>query len=265
MIIEMSQVVGGFDLRVPLLLVLAVLAFGLGMLPTHVVAGRLLVVGKVSHDVRTRLGRRHISRLGLTLYVSLGVAAGLTAGALLAVSMGLQGWLLGLTLSVLGGIYPLTRYQDGWDKRYVERLNGDTLMLLRRVYTLSGVGTVPVSHAVRRFAETKADDSELAQLLARCPLNADPADYLADVQVPGRPLVIAVMALHQASGADRQKREQILERNLDIAVTQLENELNAMANRRAMTAILVSVLILLPTLLLAILGPQLVSLLGALQ
>jgi hypothetical protein len=240
------------------------LALALALLPTTRIAGGVLQVAQTVGTVEiTR--KRHVTASELTLLTLLGFFAGIAVGLLLLGFLGAQGLAVGAALALCGAALPFAIYEDGWDKRWVHAINGQTLRCLRTVFMFAGMGGSPVEQALRIFADTWAERSALADLILECPQNADPVAFLADLALPGQPYAVMVMALQQAQAADLQQRGLILEQALVMALSDLKSFLKMLAKKRAMTAIIVAVTILLPTLLLAVLAPPASGLIGVIN
>lgn len=249
---------------VPLFLFVALLGVALALTPTHAMAGRLL---RVSTDVQAAVvaaaRRKRVSPAVPVLLSVLGVGAGLALGGLLAWKVGGQGWVLGVGLAVAGALLPRSRFTaNGWNVKFVRDVNADTLILLQVVYVISAVGRRPVEEAMRMFAQAWARRSQLADLLLSCPPLTDPVQFLADVDVPGQAYATLVLALRQAQEVGESQRKRVLGQHVQVAVTELKHYLAMLAKKRAQTAIVVGVLILLPTLMLAVLAPPMANLAG---
>ena len=241
---------------VPVLLIAAALSFVFGIAPTHVLAGKLLQVSDRSSEAIAKVAQqRRITPITQFLYVGIGAAIGLAVGFLMYGLIGWQGLLLGGVLAVGAAILPFSRYEDGWDKKWVETVNAGTLRLLRMVYILSGSGGKPIDEAIRYFGRTWQGRSPLADLVMDCPQSESPAEFLGRLGVPGQPYAVTVLALQQGRQMGQEARNVMLEQNLHMALSDLENELGAMAKRRVLLTIISTILILLPTLMLAVLAP----------
>ncbi len=246
---------------VPLFLAASALALLVSLLPTHVIAGKVLrlTVAARSLDVTQK---RRISAVTQAACSAVGCFLGAGTGLALLGLIGPQGLALGGALALAGAALPFSVYRGGWHKGWVAEVNGQTLRCLRTVYMLSGMGGRPVAESLRTFAQTWAGRSALADLLLECSPMEDPIEFLSALEIPGQPFAVMVMALRQAAVAAQDQRRQILEQNLTMALGNLKNELRTLGKRRALTAIVVAVVILLPTLMVTVLGPPLSSLIG---
>ncbi len=255
----------GSEIAVPLLLGLAGLGLCLWLLPTPVLAGRLLQAGQLSEDLTHLARRRRVAPLVPVLLSVMGIGLGLATGALLAQGAGQQGWLLGGALALAGALWPRTRFTQGWDARFVKEINADTAMALRMVYILSGVGHKPVDEAVRAFAHAWGGQSVLADLLLECPATLSPVQFLGELPIPGQAYAMLILALRQAQEVPEKQRRLVLWQQFQTALDGIRNTLRAQAKRRAQTMLMVGVVTLLSTLLLTILAPLMLNLVEFLQ
>lgn len=255
----------GWDLwAVPALLIVGYLGLMLALLPTTKLAGGVLQVAQSVGAVEITRKRR-VTPGELVLMTLLGFFGGVAVGLLMLGVFGAQGLAVGLGLAFFGGALPFALYEDGWDKRWMRAINGQTLRCLRTVYMFAGMGGSPVEQALRIFADTWAERSALADLILECPQSTDPVAFLAELALPGQPYAVMVMALQQAQASAAEQREAILGQALTMALSDLTSWLKMLAKKRAMTAIIVAVTILLPTLLLAVLAPPASGLIGVIN
>ena len=247
---------------VPGLLLTAWLSLVLAALPTPRVAGALLRAGQVSQGVADVARQRQVSAGAPLLLTVMGVLLGAIVGAVLAMWWGVQGWAVGICVALLGALLPRAWFTArGWDARFVKAVNADVLLLLQIVYLLAAVGRRPVDEAVRIFAQTWAGQSALADVLLGCPATESPVQFLAELNIPGSAYALLVLALRQAAETPEAQRRRVLGQQLQRALTELRQTLMAQAKRRAQTALIVGVLVLLPTLLLTVLAPPLMNVL----
>jgi hypothetical protein len=138
------------SLPVPAILMLvSTVGVLLAAAPTSRVAGRLLQLGAVSEAVSSIVARRRVSQATPYLLSGIGALAGLAMGGLLSGMIGWQGWLAGALAIVAAVTLPQTMFVNGWERRFVDQVNADTLMVTRMVFMLSGVGKKAPSAQLR--------------------------------------------------------------------------------------------------------------------
>jgi hypothetical protein len=255
----------GIDLySVPILFAVALTGVMLFALPAPSLAGKLLQVGSLSDSIARTMTRRRASPMTAYLIAIAGVLLGLAVGAMMHGLIGPQGWALGGLVALGGFLAPNFLFVNGWDKRFVNQVNADVLPLMRMVYILSGVGRMPVDEAIRSFAQAQARHSAMADLLMECPPSDSAVNYLRGLDIPGDAYLSAVMTLTQAVGvSDKEgQRKRILAHHVQVAVANLKNRMESLAKQRAQTAIVLGVLILLPTLMVTVLAPPFVSMMA---
>jgi hypothetical protein len=252
------------DYTVPILLIAGLLALGLALTSTPAVAGRLLRADGLIRAVSEMTARRRVAPFVPILLSALGVAAGLAAGGILSgvTEAGIQGWLVGGGLAIAGFLVPRAMFIDGWNARFVRRMNADVLVLLQTVYVLSAVGRKPVDEAIRAFAHAWAGRSALADVLLGCPSSESPVQLMRELDVPGQPFAMMVLALRQAQEISEAQRKRVLGERVQAGIMDLKHAMMSLAKKRAQMAVIVGVLILLPTLMIAILVPPLMNVAG---
>jgi len=67
------------------------------------------------------------------------------------------------------------------------------------------------------------------------------------------------LTLQQVRSLEREQRRWLLQQRLDSAITDLQHHLESVAKKRAAMAIVMGVLILLPTLMIAIMTPPILQ------
>jgi hypothetical protein len=250
---------------VPNLAVPALLVTGLVLVATFVaarpsfLAGRLLGLGEVYRAAGRVVRRRRVERRTVRLLSAAGGCVGLSVGAGASLWIGAAGWLVGAGVVILGVLLPLRHFQRGWRRSLVREANEDCLALLQMVYVLSGVGNRPIDQAVRGFSQAWRDRSALARLLAECAPAESPVEFLAALDVPGQQIATAVLTLRQARRLAQGQRRWLLEQRLDSGITDMHHRLERLARQRASMAIVAGVLILLPTLMIAIMTPPILQ------
>lgn len=251
------------NIAVPVLLCVGLIGLWLLLLPLPTSAGLLLQASGMTHSALSVAARKRVSPLVPRLLALGGVLGGLAIGMILLTFAGWQGALLGGALAVAGLLTPRYLFTaEGWHARFVRAVNEDTLAVLRMVYVLAAIGKRPVDEAVRVFAQSRyGQQSELADFLAECPPAESPVQFLSDAEIPGQALATLLLALRQASESTEAQRKNVLGQQMAVAVAELKQNLRVQAKRRAQTGIVVGVLILLPTLLLAVLAPPMLNML----
>jgi hypothetical protein len=250
------------NVAVPLLFLVGALAMVAVSVEPSAVAGQLLRTGAMFEAAAEVVRRRRVSRSTVILLTVLGVVAGVAAGAVSSIWVGLQGWIVGVGLALVGLLLPPRLFDNGWRVGLVQRVNSECLGLLQMVYVLAGVGGRPVDQAVRAFAQSWRDRSALARILSECPPTESPVDFLSALNIPGQQINMAVLALRQARTLEREQREATMAQRVRASIATLRHEMENLARRRANTAIVVGVLILLPTLMIAILAPPIMQVIG---
>lgn len=243
------------NVAVPLLFAVSALALVTAAVEPSTVAGQLLRTGAMFQAAAGVVSRRRVSRSTVILLSVLGIASGVALGAVASLWVGVQGWIIGAALALAGLLLPPRLFDNGWRVNLVQRVNGECLGLLQMVYVLSGVGGRPVDQAVRSFAQSWRDRSALARLLGECPPTESPVDFLAALDIPGQQVNMTVLALRQAKSLEEEQRETTLAQRVRASIATLRHEMEDLARRRAQTAIVVGVVMLLPTLMIAILAP----------
>jgi len=195
-----------------------------------------------------------MSIIGAYLGWALGYIVGDTMAMLL---MGGLGFVVGLLL-------PRYMYIEGWPRKVVNSAKRDSVPMLRTVFVLSSGSGTPVFEGMRAFAESWQAKSEIAQIILACPTNEDPIEYLAGLEIPGNMFSTIIITLKQAKGLSQQRRVRLLKQQLQSTIRGLESDILDTIKRRQMASLLVGVVMLLPTLLLAVLAPSLSSAFGIL-
>ncbi len=251
------------DLTVPLLLIIACVAFIVALAATPHVTRRVVIGDKMQAIIKDANYKRRIAPHVPIVLSLFGILFGLCVGALLAtLILNWQGWLVGLALAVGGAIVPRIQYQNGWSTKFVKDVNADCLMLLQMVYILSGVGPKPVDEAMRSWAQAKAEDSQLALLLMECPSGVSPIAMLGELGIPGGALANLILTLRVVQTTPQNERRRLLQQRVDVGIAEMEHQMHILAKKRAQAAIICGVLILMPTLMLGILAPPLVQMAG---
>lgn len=248
------------NLAVPILLVTSLMAMVVvAAARPSLLAGRLLQLDDAFRAASRVARRRRIKPRTVIMLSAMGALLGLSVGAAASLWFGLSGWLVGVGVAAVGVLLPLQLFQDGWRRSLVGEVNEDCLALLQMVYVLAGVGSRPVDQAVRGFAQSWRDRSPLAQLLVECAPAESPVEFLAALDIPGQQMATMILTLRQAQRLERKQRRWLLEQRLESSITDMQHRLERVARRRASTAIVVGVLILLPTLMIAILTPPILQ------
>jgi len=247
------------NVAVPLMFLVGALALVTSAVDPATVAGQLLRTETMFQAAASVVRQRRVGRSTIFLMSVLGLVTGTAVGALSSLWVGLQGWLIGAVLALVGMLLPPRMFDNGWQVSLVRQVNSECLGLLQMAYVLSGVGGRPVDQAVRTYAQTWRDRSALARILGECPPTESPADFLAALDMPGQQINMAVLTLRQARSLEGEKRERTLAQRVKASITTLRHEMEELARRRANMAIIVGVVMLLPTLMLAILAPPLLQ------
>jgi len=247
------------NVSVPLLFLVSALALVTAAVDPSAVAGQLLRTGTMFEAAAGVVRQRRVGRSTILMMSALGVVTGVATGAVCSLWVGLQGWVVGAALALVGFLLPPRMFDNGWRVSMVQRVNSECLGLLQMVYVLSGVGGKPIDQAVRAFAQSWRDRSALARLLGECPPTESPVDFLAALDMPGQQINMTVLALRQAKSLEGEKRERTLAQRVRASIATLRHEMENLARKRANTAIVVGVLMLLPTLMIAILAPPLMQ------
>jgi hypothetical protein len=222
-------------------------------------AGRLLRMGSLLRATIEVVQKRRVERRTILLLSAVGVSVGLSVGAVLSLWIGMQGWLVGLGLVIVGALSPSRLFESGWRRSLIAEVNQDCLALLQMVYVLAGVGRRPIDQAARTFARTWRERSALAQILDECPPTESPVEFLTALDMPGQQLSATALTLQQVRRLEREQRRWLLQQRLDSAITDLQHHLESVAKKRAGMAIVMGVLILLPTLMIAIMTPPILQ------
>lgn len=248
------------NLAVPILLLTGLMVLvALATASPALLAVRLIQAGEAVRAAASVVRRRRVKPRTVIAVSAVGVCIGLSAGAALSRTIGPSGWLAGAGVSVLGVLLPLQLFQNGWRRAVVREMNEDCLAMLQMVYVLAGVGERPVDEAVRGFSRAWRDRSPLARLLAECAPADSPVEFLAALDVPGHQMATMVLTLQQARRLGSDERRWLLEQRLESGISDMRHRLEQVARRRASAAIVVGVLILLPTLMIAIMTPPILQ------
>lgn len=243
-----------------ILLFVAALAAALSILPAPVIAGKLAQLEGVSGAMAAIVARKRVPRSLPYILGAIGIGLGLAIGGLLSAgALGWQGWLVGLCIAVAGVLIPAAMFDKGWDRRFVEQINQDVLIPLRMVHTLSGSGRKPVGEALHFFARMYAGRSALADLLAGCPASDSPIGFMEGVDMPGMPYTTLVISLKQAESVPESQRKGVLDQQMEMALFNLRHERIALVERRAQVGLVAGVLMILPTLMVAVLAPPMLN------
>jgi hypothetical protein len=247
------------NVAVPLMFLVGAMSLTTAAVDPAAVAGQLLRTEAMFQAAAGVVRQRRVGRSTVFLVSLVGLVTGLAVGALSSLWVGLQGWFIGVALSLVGVFLPPRMFDNGWRVNLVQQINNECLGLLQMVYVLSGVGGKPVDQAVRTFAQTWRDRSVLARILGECPPTESPVDFLAALDMPGQQVNMAVLTLRQAKTLEGEKRERTLAQRVKAGIATLKHEMEDLARRRTNMAIIVGVVILLPTLMIAILAPPLMQ------
>lgn len=247
------------NVAVPLMFLVGAMSLTTAAVDPAAVAGQLLRTEAMFQAAAGVVRQRRVGRSTVFLVSLVGLVTGLAVGALSSLWVGLQGWFIGVALSLVGVFLPPRMFDNGWRVNLVQQINNECLGLLQMVYVLSGVGGKPVDQAVRTFAQTWRDRSVLARILGECPPTESPVDFLAALDMPGQQVNMAVLTLRQAKTLEGEKRERTLAQRVKAGIATLKHDMEDLARRRTNMAIIVGVVILLPTLMIAILAPPLMQ------
>lgn len=247
------------NVAVPLMFLVGALALVTSAVDPATVAGQLLRTETMFQAAASVVRQRRVGRSTIFLMSVLGLVTGTAVGALSSLWVGLQGWLIGAVLALVGMLLPPRMFDNGWQVSLVRQVNNECLGLLQMVYVLSGVGGRPVDQSVRTYAQTWRDRSALARIVGECPPTESPVGFLAALDMPGQQMNMTVLTLRQAKALEGEKRERTLAQRVKASIATLKHDMEELARRRANMAIVVGVVMLLPTLMLAILAPPLLQ------
>jgi len=99
----------------------------------------------------------------------------------------------------------------------------------------------------------------LADLLAGCPASDSPIRFMEGIDLPGTPYTTLVISLKQADSVPDSQRKSVLDQQMEMALFNLRHERIALVDRRAQVGLVVGVLLILPTLMVAVLAPPMVN------
>jgi hypothetical protein len=206
-------------------------------------------------------------RLLTIAIVALGVALMLGLSFSLAASW--QAVVMGLGVVVLGITLPNALFKNGWPAGLVKSVQSEIGSLLLYIYLQAGLAGRSIDESVRAYARykiTSAEDSQryrLASLISRCPPDVSPVDFLMELEIPD--LRSRIMPLQQVRTAPPDDRRVILNTLVQRARREQERTLESEVKRRGLLSVAVGVLILMPSLMLTVLAPPVLTLLEQLQ